>query len=62
MYYDSKILIYKLIRVVEEGEYIVVYRKRQLKYEQWGARDNPQTIFSKYIVEMTDLYSFIKNK
>jgi hypothetical protein len=63
MHYDpEEKCIYKSTRVLEEGEYIVVYRKRQLKNGQWSARDSPQSIFAKDIVEMTNLYSSMNNK
>lgn len=63
MHYDpEEKCIYKSTRVLEEGEYIVVYRKRQLKNGQWSARDSPQSIFAKDIVEMTNLYTSMNNK
>lgn len=48
--------VYKTTRVVEIGEYIAVYRRRQLKNGQW-ARESTQSIFAKDVVVMTELYS-----
>ena len=48
---------YKSTRVKEEGEYIVVYRKRRLKSGNWATRESPLPIFAKDVVVMTNLYS-----
>ena len=48
--------VYKTTRVVELDEYIVVYRRKQLKKGQW-ARESTQSIFAKDVVVMTELYS-----
>ena len=52
--YDS---VYKSTRVVEEGDYIVVYRKKQLKNGQWAKGECISPIYAKDVVEMTELYS-----
>jgi len=53
---------YKSTRVVQEGDYIVVYRKRQLKNGQWAKTENKHSIFAKDVVEMTKLYSMNNKK
>jgi len=58
VHYDSdENCEYKSTRVVEEGEYIVVYRKRRLKNGNWATRESSQSIFAKDVEAMTNLYA-----
>ena len=49
--------MYKSTRVVEGEDYIVVYRKKQLKNGQWTKGECISPISAKDLVEMTELYS-----
>jgi len=63
LHYDKdEKCVYISTRVVEEGDYIVVYRKRQLKNGQWAKSESYQPIFAKDVVEMTKLYSMNNKK
>jgi len=63
LHYDpDEKCVYKSTRVVEEGDYIVVYRKRQLKNGQWAKTESNHSIFAKDVVEMTKLYSMNNKK
>ena len=48
--------MYKSTRIVEEDDYIVVYRRRQLKSGLWAKGECISPIYAKDVVEMTELY------
>jgi hypothetical protein len=55
-YDEDERSVYQTTRVVEEGDYIVVYRKRRLMNGNYK-REERRPLFAKDVEAMTKLYS-----